>query len=40
MYVFLRETENEQGRVREGEERIASRLRAVSAEPDARLDLA
>ena len=41
MYLFiLRETEHEQERGRErGRHRIGSRLRAVSTEPDAWLEL-
>ena len=39
--IFERETEREQGRGREGdtESEAASRLRAVSTEPDVRLEL-
>ena len=41
IYVFLIEREHEQGRNREsGRESIPSRLRAISTEPDAGLDLA
>ena len=40
VYFILRETENEQGRGTErGRERIPSRLRAVSTEPDMGLEL-
>ena len=41
IHLFLRDSELEQGKGRErGTERIPSRLRAVSVEPDVGLDLA